>query len=126
MKSISGDTVKRAGQAARFPFSVHSPDEKCDFFYPLGPGVMGWAVDRGNDVIYIEQLRAVKEGNGDVGRFLDSLPANALIWNVTSARLEGMLRRRGWIKTVERKRVYLGWVIDIWCKPEFLGRSSSR
>jgi hypothetical protein len=96
------------GQAARFPFAVHSPDEECDFFYPLAPGVRGWAVERDGE-IFIEQLKAEVEGNGDVGRFLDSLPENCVIWNVVSDRLEGMLRRRGW-----RPQVPRGKIIELW------------
>jgi hypothetical protein len=67
-------------------------------FYLLAPGVRGWAHRVGKE-IHIPFIEAVTEGNGDVGRFLDSLPDNAVIVNVVNTRLAGMLIRRGFYRT---------------------------
>lgn len=61
----------------------------------IAPGVRGYAVRSGSR-IFIPLIVAEKQGNGDVGRFLDSLSPRCIIPNVTSARLKGMLQRRGW------------------------------
>ena len=74
----------------------------CDPADELSPGVFGYAI-RSGDAIYIPDIRAKKEGSGAVGRFLDSLDAS-LTWripNVISARLEGMLIRRGFVRSKE-------------------------
>lgn len=42
------------------------------------------------------QLASLKRGNGDVGRFLDSLSRRCVVVNVCNARLAAMLKRRGW------------------------------
>lgn len=62
----------------------------------IAPGVHGVAFDM-TDGIYIPLLRAAKEGNGDVSRFLDSLPTMRRIVfpNVTNGKLRLMLQRRG-------------------------------
>ena len=39
------------------PFTIHRPEEECDFFYPLAPGVLGWAINRGDEIV-IEQIKA--------------------------------------------------------------------
>jgi hypothetical protein len=64
--------------------------------YSLGPGVHGYAIQVG-DEIFIPVIIAVKEGSGKVGKWLDSLSDRCVIVNCTSARLRGMLQRRGWI-----------------------------
>lgn len=61
----------------------------------LAPGVQGFAFGT-RKYIYIPLLMAVKEGSGDVGRFLDSLSPRCRIVDVKSDRLKGMLVRRGW------------------------------
>lgn len=61
----------------------------------LAPGVRGFAEYRG-DEIYIPLIVAEVKGNGDVGRFLDGLTPRCVIIEVTSPRLEEMLKRRGW------------------------------
>ncbi len=63
----------------------------------LAPGVRGFAVERGG-LIWIPLIIAHEEGRGDVGRLLDSLSSRCRIVTVTSDRLEGMLRRRGWTR----------------------------
>jgi len=61
----------------------------------LAPGVRGYTFKK-NGLIFIPLIVAEKEGSGDVGRFLDRLSRRCIIMDVTSTRLEGMLRRRGW------------------------------
>lgn len=61
----------------------------------LWPGVRGYAVEA-KGKIYIPLIIAEPAGEGNVGRFLDSLSYRCVIPNVTSKRLEGMLERRGW------------------------------
>lgn len=73
----------------------------------IAPGVRGYAVES-KGKIGIPLIIAEKEGNGDVGRFLDSLSPRCVIPSVTSPRLMGMLARRGWIPAFEET--------DIWSK----------
>lgn len=63
----------------------------------LGPGVSGYSVDT-EAGLYIPVVQASNPGNGDVGRWLDSLPKDRRIVfaSVFSTRLVGMLERRGW------------------------------
>lgn len=67
----------------------------------LGPGVWGYTMqprDVDEGIVYFGVVYAENEGNGDVGRWLDSLPTDQTfrIPGVVNPRLEGMLRRRGW------------------------------
>jgi hypothetical protein len=67
--------------------------------HPLWPGVMGWYQYRGAPFeIWIPSLRAVNEGNGDVGKFLDfglRPDFTYVVPLVTNPRLADMLDRRG-------------------------------
>jgi hypothetical protein len=65
--------------------------------HALGPGVFGYSVET-PDGLYIPVVQAQREGQGDVGRWLDSLPTDRRIVfaSVFSPRLAGMLERRGW------------------------------
>jgi len=72
----------------------------------LAAGVKGYAIKSGSRIM-IPLIIAEKEGSGDVGRFLDALSPRCVIPNVTSPRLKGMLKRRGF------KPRYDGEV-DIW------------
>lgn len=62
----------------------------------LAPGVRGILLDLPRGVI-IPAIFAEKEGSGDVGRYLDSLPKDRCVVfpTVLSRRLRGMLLRRG-------------------------------
>lgn len=64
----------------------------------LAPGVVGYAHEMEDGVIYFGVIEAVEEGNGDVGRFLDHLPTDKTfrIPCIINPRLEGMVVRRGW------------------------------
>jgi hypothetical protein len=66
----------------------------------IAPGVRGYAIEDGNRVC-VPLIIAVNEGDGSVGRFIDSLDPKCVIPCVTSARLAGMLYRRGWMPTME-------------------------
>lgn len=68
-----------------------------DFIEELAPGVEGYTVRHPNGDLSVPIIEATRPGNGDVGRYLDSLPIDRLVIvpNVINARLEGMLVRRG-------------------------------
>jgi hypothetical protein len=69
--------------------------------YPeIVPGVHGDVVTRSaQKTIFINILGTTKPGQGLVGRYLDSLPADFTIRvpSVMSRRLAGMLARRGYV-----------------------------
>jgi hypothetical protein len=69
---------------------------------PIAPGVLGYTVEKGDD-LYVPFVMAEKEGNGDVGRYLDGLPTDRRIVfpDVLSGRLLGMLVRRGYHLEIE-------------------------
>ena len=62
----------------------------------LAPGVRGYAIESDNKV-WIPLIIAEQEGNGDVGRFLDSLSPRCVIPTVTSLKLACMLFNRGFL-----------------------------
>lgn len=73
-----------------------------DFIVELAPRVTGYTVET-DDGLYVPVITAEREGSGDVGRFLDSLPKDrrVVVPNVVNPRLEGMLIRRGFTLTEE-------------------------
>lgn len=78
--------------------------------YSLGPGVIGYAIQVG-DEIFIPMIEALKQGDGRVGKWLDTLSNRCVIVNCTSERLRGMLERRGWIcdmRKVEEQKPKMG------------------
>lgn len=82
------------------PLSVEPfPENSWQATTVLAPGVRGFTYAWG-DIIFIPFIMANREGDGDVGRFLDSLSYRCVIQSVTSDRLRGMLERRGFIKTI--------------------------
>ena len=78
--------------------------ELLDFANPptLAPGVIGYSVETEKG-LYIPMISAVSEGSGEVGTFLDSLPVDrrVVFSSVLSARLKGMLERRGFVAGTE-------------------------
>ena len=68
--------------------------------YELAPGVEGYAIEH-DGRIYIPVIKAKVEGSGDVGRFIDSLSPRCVFSSAISPRLQGMLMRRGFTKTME-------------------------
>lgn len=93
-----------------------TPLERLD---TLAPGVLGYAM-MANGTLYVPMLEAVNEGSGDVGRFLDSLPALTRIPTVMSSRLAGMLHRRGWVFELEditdEDSPFFGETAEFWVK----------
>jgi hypothetical protein len=87
---------------------------KGPMIYDLAEGVEGYAIEE-QGRLFIPVICAKREGNGDVGRFLDCLPANAVIPNVTSDRLAGMLVRRGWKPHMEIDD-RMDEAIDVWTR----------
>lgn len=78
----------------------------------LYDGVLGLAY-RDGDKIRIPLIIAEREGSGKVGEFLDRLTPRCVIVCVTSERLEGMLKRRGF----KRSDVLInGMIMDEWSK----------
>lgn len=65
-------------------------------FTDLAPGVEGLAIQF-DGVFELGGIRAIREGDGSVGRYLDGLPRDltVIVPYVTSSRLAGMLERRG-------------------------------
>ena len=81
----------------------------------LAPGVRGVAVEHSGCTWY-PAIVAEHEGSGDVGRWLDSLGHSARIPCVTSERLRGMLKRRGW-RLGNRYVSEVHEYVDVWSKP---------
>ncbi len=74
------------------------PGEPLDPNAELALGVLGYAIEE-DGIIWIPAISAANEGDGRVGRFLDALPRDRTIRfpTVISARLAGMLTRRGFV-----------------------------
>lgn len=83
---------------------------------PIAPGVQGYAILKDN-LIFIPLINAMREGSGDVGRFLDSLSSRCVIVNVTSDRLRGMLIRRKWKLSYVQDEWFKSEV-DVWLSPK--------
>lgn len=68
----------------------------------LAPGVIGYTVEHAG-ALYIPMIEAEHAGSGAVGRYLDSLPRDRTVKvpTVISARLAGMLERRGFQEVAE-------------------------
>ena len=66
------------------------------FNVPIAPGVEGVERDLG-DIFELASVRAVHEGSGAVGAYLDRLPKDrtVIVPFVVSDRLRAMLERRG-------------------------------
>lgn len=81
----------------------------------IWPGVQGIWFDQ-PEGIYVASVIAIREGSGDVGRMIDSMPADRRIvfTTVISARLEGMLERRGYKEETE---YYEGEPYGVWVRP---------
>lgn len=80
----------------------------------LAPGVRGYTMEH-RGALYIPLVIAERPGNGDVGRYLDGLPKNRTVKfpNVMSAKLCGMLQRRGFCLTEETEN---GETIGVWVR----------
>lgn len=80
--------------------------------YSFAPDVTGYAIQVG-DEIFIPVIHALKEGSGQVGKWLDTLSPRCVIVNCISTRLAGMLKRRGW-KCEWRLDEEFGERVDHW------------
>lgn len=68
----------------------------------ISPGVLGYTMEF-EGATYIPLIEPLHPGQGDVGRFLDSLDP-IQTWKVptvVNGVLAGMLLRRGWVLTIE-------------------------
>lgn len=79
----------------------------------LAPGVYGWTRDLADGSLEIPSLRAEHEGDGSVGKYINSLPRDRkiIVPLVTNPRLAGMLDRRGF---VERERFFPEIMGGVW------------
>ena len=68
----------------------------------VAPGVRALVFDTDKG-LYIPFIAAERQGEGDVGRYLDALPRDRRVVfpSVISRRLMGMLERRGFTETME-------------------------
>ncbi len=82
--------------------------------YELFPGVRGYAIES-DGKIYIPIVKAVKEGNGDVSKFLDACSQRCTFPNIVSGKFKAMLARHGYIETHEWDWKFEQWV-DVWFK----------
>ena len=88
-------------------------DEPLDPFSlaEIYPGVRGYAISH-NGAIYIPVIEG--DGTGKVGEMLDRLTPRCRIASVVSARLRGMLERRGWAREWESTE---DGDVDVWRPP---------
>jgi len=84
--------------------------------YELGPGIKGYAVED-EGLIYIPLVSADNPGQGDMGRFIDSLDSNCVFSAVFSQKLQGMLVRRMWVLKWEFV-VEAGEEVPFWYHPD--------
>lgn len=95
------------------PQEFSNPDEMLD---DLAPGVRGYTMESFG-CTYIPVIAATNPDHGDVSRYLDSLPRDHVIKvpTVTSQKLDGMLRRRGFKRDSE-------WAEEFGCWAEIFVR----
>lgn len=95
------DGIEDEGMNALFfePVTVES-GTPLDFGALLTSKIHGYAIEKDGKIL-IPLIWSLEEGQGHVGRFLDSLSPRCVIPNVTSERLRGMLDRRGWTPYTE-------------------------
>ena len=78
----------------------------------IAPGVRGYAIES-EGKIYIPFIMAERPGNGDMGRFVDSLSDRCVFVNVLSSTLMKMLIKRGWKRKME---LLNGETVDVWSR----------
>lgn len=93
---------------------VERPDLLLDV---LAPGVYGKRF-AGPEGTYFPIIYAAQAGSGAVSRFLDALPKDRVMKFpcVVSSRLQGMLQRRGFRRTLEWSPEAEEYV-DVWVRP---------
>lgn len=94
---MNADEIEIADGAARY-----APGTITDL-RRLAPGVLGRMDDLGPDGLRVYLLVAERPGNGDVSRFLDSLPADRrVVFGPTlSTQMAGAYARRGYVPEVD-------------------------
>lgn len=85
----------------------------------IAPGVRGYMIDEG-EALWVPLVVSEHPGTGDVSRFLDALPRDRTVKfpTIISPRLEGMLARRGFLRSVEDVEI-AGWgieSIEVWTR----------
>ena len=85
----------------------------------LADGVFGYTMDEGEKGLYVPWIAAENEGDGRVGKYLDSLPRDRRIVfpTILSQRLAGMLLRRGFTPSKEWAEEWAEWVEIMERKP---------
>ena len=80
----------------------------------LAKGVEGYTMEN-NDTLYIPLIHSRVPGDGNVGRYIDSLPRDRRVVfpTVVNAVLAGMLERRGFTLTHEWAEEVGEWV-EMW------------
>jgi hypothetical protein len=78
----------------------------------LAPGVVGYTWEMPDGSLNIPLITALRPGSGDVGRYLDGLPhgRHIRVPCVISARLQGMLERRGFTPAQVWSEDFEEWV----------------
>ena len=87
---------------------------ECSFDAALTSKIHGYAVES-NGKILIPLIESLEPGQGNVGRFLDSLSPRCEIPTVMNAKLRGMLERRGWTVRIEDDPQW--GRVEIFCHP---------
>jgi hypothetical protein len=84
-------------------------------FVDLAPGVRGYTIDLGDDGLYLPYAESTEPGQGNFGRWLDSLPTDrrVVIPSVVNPTVVGMLARRGFRETAEYVAFYDVFA-DVW------------
>jgi len=84
--------------------------------YELAAGVKGYAMRNDEGLVYIPMIEATQPGEGDVGRFLDSLSPKCRIPNVINKKLMMMILRRKWTSYEEWAESH-GEMVTVWRPP---------
>jgi hypothetical protein len=80
----------------------------------FAPGVIGFRYEF-HGTTYYPIVTATNPGNGDVGRWLDSLSGRVGFVEVLSKQFAGMLDRRGYVQSVEPVGIG-GEVVSVYVK----------
>lgn len=94
---------------------IQAPELLCK---AIAPGVWGYTMEE-EGALWIPVLVAERPGQGNVGRYLDSLPRDRTIKvpNVLSSRLAGMLARRGFMACEEACQIDgVAECVEIWVR----------
>jgi hypothetical protein len=92
----AGDVPNQPRDPSQSGNEIRIAPELMPYLERLAPGVIGYAIEYAHE-LWIPVIHAEKEHEGDVARYLDTLPLNrrVVIPNVINPVLAGMLERRG-------------------------------